>query len=213
MKAPKNQKLTLQRQRPPDCHTFAMIWWPSEVPTLSYGLITLRPLAEKDIPDIYNSCQDPVIPKFTRVPFDYTMAHAEFFVREKTPKSLIEKTELAFAIDYGNGDDKKFAGVISFHSMDLPDLVAELGYWINADSRGKNIGTTAARMLTNFGFESMGFERIEALVDVENVASKKLLASAGYSLEGVLRRKSRRYDGSQIDMVLYSVIRDEWQGL
>ena len=190
-----------------------MIWWPSEVPTLSYGLITLRPLAEKDIPDIYNSCQDPVIPKFTRVPFDYTMAHAEFFVREKTPKSLIEKTELAFAIEYGNGDDKKFAGVISFHSMDLPDLVAELGYWINADSRGKNIGTTAARMLTNFGFESMGFERIEALVDVENIASKKLLSSAGYTLEGVLRRKSRRYDGSQIDMVLYSVIRDEWQGL
>ena len=97
--------------------------------------------------------------------------------------------------------------------MDLPDLVAELGYWINADSRGKNIGTTAARMLTNFGFESMGFERIEALVDVENIASKKLLAAAGYTLEGVLRKKSRRYDGSQTDMALYSVIRDEWQGL
>ena len=139
-----------------------MIWWPTEVPTLSYGLITLRPLAEKDIPDIYNSCQDPVIPKFTRVPFDYTLAHAEFFVREKTPKSLIEKTELAFAIEYGNGEDKKFAGVISFHSMDLPDLVAELGYWINADSRGKNIGTTAARMLTNFGFGKQ-FDKINAL--------------------------------------------------
>jgi ribosomal-protein-alanine N-acetyltransferase len=189
-----------------------MIWWPAEVPTLSHGLITLRPLMESDIPEIYASCQDPVIPKFTRIPFEYSMANAEFFVREKTPKSLAEKTELAFAIEFGNGTNKEFAGVISFHSMDLPDLVAELGYWIRSDVRGKGIGTTAARMLTNFGFESMGFERVEALVDVENVASKKLLLAAGYSLEGILRKKSRRYDGSHIDMALYSVIRDEWQG-
>ncbi|CAB4703048.1 unannotated protein [freshwater metagenome] len=188
-----------------------MIWWPTEIPTLTYGLMTLRPLAEKDIPEIYASCQDAVIPRFTRVPINYTMAHAEFFVREKTPKSLAEKSELAFAIDYGNGDERKFAGVISFHSMDLPDLVAELGYWISADLRGKGIGTTAARMLTNFGFETMGFERIEALVDVENTASKLLLSSAGYSLEGILRKKSRRFDGSQIDMALFAVIREEWE--
>ena len=187
-----------------------MIWWPSEVPTLSHGLVTLRPLGESDIPEIYTSCQDPVIPRFTRVPSDYTMAHAEFFVREKTPKSLAEKTEFPLAIEYGNGADRKFVGVISFHSMDLPDLVAELGYWISSDARGKGIGTTAARLLTNFGFESMGFERVEALVDVENLASKKLLLSAGYSLEGILRKKSRRYDGSQINMALFSAIRDEW---
>ena len=187
-----------------------MIWWPSEVPTLSHGLVTLRPLGESDIPEIFASCQDPVIPRFTRVPSDYTMAHAEFFVREKTPKSLAERTEFPLAIEYGNGADRKFVGVISFHSMDLPDLVAELGYWISADARGKGIGTTAAKLLTNFGFESMGFERVEALVDVENLASKKLLLSAGYSLEGILRKKSRRYDGSQIDMALFSAIRDEW---
>ncbi len=190
-----------------------MIWWPTHTPTLSHGLITLRPLVESDITNIYSSCQDPLIPKFTRVPRDYTMAHAEFFVREKTPKSIAEKTELAFAIDYGNGNDTEFAGVISFHSMDLPDLVAELGYWISADVRGKGVGTTAARVLTNFGFESMGFERIEALVDVENSLSRRLLVSAGYTLEGILRKKSRRNDGSQINMAMYSVLREEWKGL
>ncbi|CAB5012280.1 MAG: GNAT family N-acetyltransferase [Actinobacteria bacterium] len=190
-----------------------MIWWPTHTPTLTHGLITLRPITESDIPSIFESCQDPVIPKFTRVPIDYTMAHAEFFVREKTPKSFVEKTELAFAIDVGNGDDKEFAGVISFHSMDLPDLVAELGYWINAGARGKGVGTTAARVLTNFGFETMGFERIEALVDTENIASRKLLKAAGYTLEGILRKKSRRHDGKQIDMALFSILRDEWKEL
>jgi RimJ/RimL family protein N-acetyltransferase len=190
-----------------------MIWWPQEVPTLIHGLITLRPIAESDIPKIYASCQDPIIPAFTRVPHEYTMAHAEFFVREKTPKSLSEKTELAFAIDYGNGVDKVFAGIISFHSMDLPDLAAEIGYWISAEVRGKGVGRTATQLLTNFGFETMGFERIEALVNTENIASQKLLKTAGYTLEGILRKKSRRYDGSQIDMAMYSVLREEWKGL
>ena len=97
--------------------------------------------------------------------------------------------------------------------MDLPDLVAELGYWISADARGKGVGTTAARMLTNFGFESMGFERVEALVNVENSPSRRLLVSAGYTLEGILRKKSLRYDGCCIDMAMYSVLREEWKGL
>ena len=124
-----------------------MIWWPTLTPTLSHGLITLRPLVESDITNIYSSCQDPLIPRFTRVPRDYTMAHAEFFVREKMPHSFAEKTELAFAIDYGNGGDEVFAGVISFHSVNLPDHVAELGYWINASMRGKGVGATAAHLV------------------------------------------------------------------
>lgn len=74
-------------------------------------------------------------------------------------------------------------------------------------------GTSAVGILTNFGFESIGFERIEALVDVENTASKKLLSSAGYTLEGILRKKSRRHDGQHSDMTLFSVIRTEWEGL
>lgn len=190
-----------------------MIWWPTMVPTLDSGLITLRALAEGDIHNIFSGCQDPVIPRFTRVPAEYTLEHAEFFIREKIPKSFKEKTELAFAIDFGNGADKEFAGVISFHSMDLPDLTAEIGYWIGAGVRGKGVGTTAVGVLTDFGFTTMGFERIEALVNVENVASKKLLVSVGYTLEGILRKKSRRFDGVQIDMALFSMIRGEWKGL
>ncbi|MEN9622542.1 MAG: hypothetical protein RLZZ307_274, partial [Actinomycetota bacterium] len=45
-----------------------MIWWPTEIPTLQYGLVTLRPSEEKDIDSIFNACQDPLIPAFTTVP-------------------------------------------------------------------------------------------------------------------------------------------------
>ena len=58
-----------------------MIWWPSEIPTLQYGRVTLRPPADLDVPKIYEACQDPLIPRFTTVPADYTMAHALDYVQ------------------------------------------------------------------------------------------------------------------------------------
>lgn len=183
-----------------------MIWWPTQVPTLRHGLITLLPLQEKDIESIYQACQDPLIPRFTTVPSPYTLTHARFFVQEQEPARFASKSELVFAITEGYATDEKFCGVMSFHSVNLGNHVAELGYWIAAPSRGKGIGTTAAKMITDYGFLTMGFRRIEALVDVDNEASKALLRSAGYELEGIMRQKVTRDDGSQIDMALFSII-------
>ena len=45
-----------------------MIWWPSEIPTIQYGRITLRPPTNSDVQAIYEACQDPLIPRFTTVP-------------------------------------------------------------------------------------------------------------------------------------------------
>lgn len=185
-----------------------MIWWPSEIPILQHGLITLRPANETDIPKICEACQDPLIPRFTTVPADYTMADARFFVREKGPTHFAQRKELLFVITKGHNTDEEFCGVISFHTINLGNHAAELGYWVAAPARGKGIGTTAAKMITEYGFTTMGFRRIEALVDVANEASKALLISAGYELEGIMRQKVTRADGSQKDMALFSKVNE-----
>ena len=188
-----------------------MIWWPTELPTLTHGLITLRAPKESDIPQIFEGVQDPIIPTFTRIPSNYSMANAEFFVRERSPNAFATQTELQLSLEYGNGDDAKFSGAFSFHSLDLREHVSEIGYWLTAPMRGKGIGSTATKMLTQYGFESIGFERIEAIVNVENGASRNLLLSSGFTLEGIMRKKSRKEDGTQKDMALYAAIRDDWQ--
>lgn len=181
-----------------------MIWWPTQVPTLRHGLITLRPVRESDIEAIYQACQDPFIPRFTTVPSPYTMTHAQFFVREQEPARFASKSELLFVITDGHEGEEKFSGLISFHSVSLGNHAAELGYWIEASARRRGIGSTAAGMITEYGFQTMGFRRIEALVDIDNEASKALLRSTGYVLEGIMRQKVTRDDGKQIDMALFS---------
>jgi RimJ/RimL family protein N-acetyltransferase len=134
------------------------------------------------------------------------MTNATSFIREKSPSHFQQKSELLFVIVKGLGKDEEFCGVISFHTINLHNHTAELGYWIAAQARGKGVGTTSVKMISEYGFSTIGFRRVEALVDVENVVSQALLISAGYEREGIMRKKITRDDGAQIDMALFSRI-------
>lgn len=185
-----------------------MIWWPRETPVLYYGDITLRRTEERDILPIFEACQDPIIPQFTTVPSPYLLSHAQDFIRDIAPRSFDERTEMLFAIVKGKGEDEKFCGLVSFHTTDLNNHATELGYWLAKEARGKGIAKTAVKLITEYGIETMGFRRIEALVDVANLASKALLLSADYQLEGIMRNRVTRPDGNQIDMALFSAINE-----
>jgi ribosomal-protein-alanine N-acetyltransferase len=189
-----------------------MIWWPNEIPTLTYGLVTLRPSSDSDIDAIFHACQDPLIPAFTTVPADYTIDHAIEFVRSD-PFSLAERRELRFIVEFGNGSAKKFAGVISLHTINIKNHTAEVGYWMEKAMRGKGIATTAVSMITDYGFTTIGFRRIEGLADFDNEASQKVLMKAGFEKEGILRNKVTREDGRQIDMALFATTNNAWKPL
>ena len=111
------------------------------------------------------------------------------------------------------GDEKEFAGVISFHTISIDNHRAEIGYWMHAPMRGKGIGTMATKMITDYGFDTLGFKRIEAAVDTDNTASQKLLSSAGYQREGILQQRVTRSNGDQIDMVMLAAINQSWKRL
>lgn len=184
-----------------------MIWWPTEVPTLQYGLITLRKPEERDIVPLFEGVQDPIIPKFTRIPANYQMSNAEHYVRERSPNALTAKTELQLVLEY----DGEFAGALSFHTLDLEDEKAEIGYWLTAKTRGKGVATAATKLLTEYGFETIGFHRIEALVVASNLPSLKTLKNAGYTQEGIMRDACCQADGSREDMIIFAAIRSDWK--
>ena len=185
-----------------------MIWWPSEIPILQHGYITLRPAQERDVQTIFNACQDPVIPRFTTVPSPYLRSHAESFVRELAPKQFLDQKEMLFVITSNLNSDDEFCGVISFHTVNLGNHTAEIGYWMAKEARGKGIGLTAVNLITRYGLETVGFRRIEGYVDTNNIASRALLARSGYTLEGILKNKVTRANGDQIDMALFAKVQD-----
>ena len=198
-----------------------MIWWPSAVPTIQLGLFTLRPLSEADIEAIYLSCQDPLIPKFTTVPTDYTMELAQGFVREKTPRLFDEHKAIHWALTINKDVSpaalkvagETFLGPFSIHGVEEHNHIGEIGYWLNKDVRGHGYSSVGCQMVTNYAFETLGFRRLAGIVDSDNEASKKVLLNAGYKHEGLMKSRVTSADGSQIDMDLFAATSDNWVSL
>jgi RimJ/RimL family protein N-acetyltransferase len=198
-----------------------MIWWPSEVPTIRHGQFTLRPLSEADIDAIYQSCQDPLIPRFTTVPSPYSIELAQSFVRERARQLFEEHKAIHWILTVSKDvsqdafkiDGETFIGPFSIHAIEENNHIGEIGYWLNKDVRGHGYGSIGCQMLTNYAFETLGFRRLAGIVDNDNEASKKLLLGAGYAHEGLMKSRVTRADGRQIDMDLFAAISDTWVSL
>jgi len=85
----------------------------------------------------------------------------------------------------------------------------ELGYVLGSQYWGRGIATWAVKMVASTIFEERPeLERLEALVDVENKGSQRVLEKAGFKREGVLR-KYYILKGRTRDMVMFSFLCDD----
>ncbi|XP_061992842.1 uncharacterized protein LOC133710722 [Rosa rugosa] len=86
---------------------------------------------------------------------------------------------------------------------------AEIGYLLGSKDWGKGIATRAVKMVVDTIFkEWTHLERLEAFVDVENVASQRVMEKTGFQREGVLR-KHYIVKGRTIDEVIFSILSTE----
>ena len=105
-------------------------------------------------------------------------------------------------------DPDELLGSVSLRRFSR-DRRAELGYWLGADAWGHGYATEAAGALVDFGFAEMGLARIYAHVLAGNAASCRVLEKLGMVHEGIRRRHVRK--GKTLhDVVLYGMLRDEW---
>ncbi len=75
---------------------------------------------------------------------------------------------------------------------------AELIVVVNADSRRKRIGTSAARRAIHLGFRDLGLTRIIATVDLDNIAAIRLCESCGFEFAG-------REEDDEGEYLVYSI--------
>jgi ribosomal-protein-alanine N-acetyltransferase len=71
--------------------------------------------------------------------------------------------------------------------------------------------TEALHAILKYGFESMDLNKIQALIDSENVRSQKLVLRLGFKKQSVLPQNSV-FEGQSRDEVCFSLMREEWKG-
>jgi RimJ/RimL family protein N-acetyltransferase len=178
-------------------------------PPLSDGLVTLRQWGEPgDVEAITAACNDRAIAEFLdQLPSPYTEADARAYIR-LCREGWGDGTLTNFAItDAETGD---VAGSVGVRWVDPEQGVAEVGYWVAPEARGRGVCTRAVRLVSRWVIAEQGAERLQLRADELNGASRKVAVNAGFTEEGVLR--SSRYNprlGRRVDFVMYSLLPGE----
>ena len=99
---------------------------------------------------------------------------------------------------------------ITYHLINQPIGVMEIGYFFVPSERGKGYGTEAVQLMVDYLFLSKELARIHAIADVRNKASQGVLEKAGFQREGTMR-KCVFNRGELIDYYLHGILREEWK--
>ncbi|UPV74030.1 GNAT family N-acetyltransferase [Halorussus limi] len=87
----------------------------------------------------------------------------------------------------------------------------EISYWLLPEARGEGYATEAVSLLLDYAFDTSGRHRVYARVVDFNGASRALVERLGFAEEGRLREHVF-LEGAYRDVVLYGLLRDEWDG-
>jgi RimJ/RimL family protein N-acetyltransferase len=164
---------------------------------LTDGVVALRSWQRADAPAIVECIDgDPEVARWLdRVPQPYSVADAEFYIG-------MEGEEKFAIADAATG---RVLGSIGLR-WDETDHVAEAGYWLRADARGRGAMTRALVLASRYAFEH-GAARVFLRADPENVGSCRVAEKAGFTREGVLR--SAHWNarlGRRQDWAIYSLL-------
>ncbi len=85
---------------------------------------------------------------------------------------------------------------------------AEIGYWLLPKFWKQGIINEVLPVMLSHLFSVWKLHRLEALVETENVSSKKVLEKTGFTFEGTLRDAEIK-NGKNISLDMYSLLRGE----
>jgi RimJ/RimL family protein N-acetyltransferase len=167
--------------------------WPQvELPTLSDGVVTLRPRRLEDADAVTAACQDPEIPRWTLVPSPYTREHAVEWLSQSD-----DRTASFFAVDA----DDRLLGSFSVMEIDRERGYGEIGYWVAAEARGRGVATRAVTLLRDWA-ASAGLRELEIMPEPANAASCRVAERAGFTDTGE-RRALPRDPAGEIKYAVY----------
>jgi len=86
----------------------------------------------------------------------------------------------------------------------------EIGYALIPSERGKGYGAEATQIMVDYLFLTKDIVRIQAVTNVRNVSSQRILEKSGFKREGTLR-KALYVRSEWADGYLYSILREEWK--
>lgn len=174
---------------------------------LSTERLELRRFTMSDVEHMYtNWASDPDVARYITWP-----AHENLEVTTEVMKRWMENYpnpnfyQWAIIVK----DLKQPIGSISVVNSSEVNESCEIGYCIGSSYWNQGYTSEALKAVSSFLFHEVGFERIEAVYQEENIGSRKVMIKAGMSYEGRKRHAYKNREGKFVDLLLYAKIRGD----
>ncbi len=180
---------------------------PIEFPALGLddGAVTVRLIAQADLPEIVVACNDEAIARYTTVPSPYQPEHAQTWLA-RASVGISSGTDLAaVVVDSREGG---LLGSVGLHGIDRISGRCTAGYWVAEQARGRGVASRALRLISAYAFDELGMRRIELTIEPANQDSRAVAERCGFVREGLLR-SFMIIAGARRDMLIYALISED----
>ena len=163
----------------------------------------LRPMAASDLVNVFTGLSDPEVIKYYGVSYktlEETQAQIKWYLQLQQ-----EESGLIFAIC--SPDNQVFYGSCGLYYLKPEHRKGEIGFWLLKQFWNKGIMTESIPMVCRFGFDQLNLNRIESIVESENLACKKLMGQTGFRHEGTMEQAEIKND-KFIDLEMYALLKD-----
>lgn len=111
-----------------------------------------------------------------------------------------------------NRANNKVMGDCCFWRLQKPHFRAEIGYILGSAWWRQGFMREVASSVLNYGFAEMGLHSVEANIDPENIASRRLLESLSFSQEGYFHDNYYDRNINQFtDTAVFSLLESTWR--
>ena len=168
--------------------------------------LVLREFVESDFDQVHEYGSDPEVVRF--VPWGPNTPDATRAFIQRCLDSQLAENRKSYDLAAVVEDENRIIGGIGIRKIDSHGDTASFGYVFNRNYWGKGYATEAARAIIRFGFDTLKVHRIEAICDIENTGSFRVLEKSGMRREGMLRENLRLRDHFR-NSYMYAIIRTD----
>lgn len=122
----------------------------------------------------------------------------------------LENFKAAKGLELGIFYKDVLVGCIGLHELNTLHHKTSIGYWLGSQSQGKGLMTLAVQALIDYSFLTYNFNRVEIRAATENKKSRAIPERLGFVQEGTLRQ-AEFVENRYLDIVVYSVIKKDWE--
>jgi RimJ/RimL family protein N-acetyltransferase len=175
-------------------------------PRLRGTRLSLRGPRADDADAVFALFSDPAVMRYWSRPPMAARAEAEERIAEYAEDFHARKA-LQWVIATRANDE--VIGTCALFRFEPRQRRAETGYALRSDHGGRGLAGEAVALALDWGFRTLGLQRIEAGIDRGNAGSRKLLERLGFTSEG-LPRDRHFVAGETRDTESFGLLAADW---